>query len=334
MPRMQKSNLPSVNVRAALCWLALIPAVIVIERETVFASEQSDAAERVDRQAQPALPQSKSALRQRIDGLVEKLGDDDYHVRRAAQEQLARLGFGAFDALSEAEHHKDAEVAARARYLLRLLQVDFVDKNDSPRVKKILERYRSRSTPDKIKKMRALADLPKGEGLAALCRLVRFQRSLLLSKHAAAAILQWQIDNRDLVAQTAPSILRMLGSSERISTQWLRESLRFSSEPKAALARWTEFVHRERDLLVRGDGQTDSQVLKQLITNELHWIFALGLGDEEKVAAFKSLVSLRRNDARALNLLVPWLVEQEAWKPLQQKPSEFADRFAAITRIR
>ena len=318
MPCMRKSKLLSVKARAALCWLAMVPAVIAIEQ--------------ADQQAQSTSTQSKSAPRQRIEGLIEKLGDDDYHVRRAAQEQLGRLGFEAFDALSEAENHEDAEVVARIRYLLRLLQVDFADKNDSQRVQEILQQYRSKSTEENIQQMRALAVLPKGEGLTALCRLVRFQRSVLLSKHAAAAILQWRIDNRDSIAQAAPSILRMLGSSERISSRWLRESLRFSTEPKAALARWAEFVRRESDLLARGDGQTDREVVKQLIRHELQWIFALGLGKEEKAAAIKRLVSLRRNDVDALSQLIPWVVEVQAWKPLKQKPIEFADHFARNSR--
>jgi tetratricopeptide (TPR) repeat protein len=315
MPRVQKSNLPPTKGRAALCWLAMILAIAAIDRATVFAMEQNDGI-------------SKSAQRKLIDGLVEQLGDDDYHVRRLAQEQLGHLGFKAFDVLSEAEHHEDPEVAARVRFLLRLLQVDFADKNDSKQVQAILEKYRFRSAAEKIQQMRVLAGLPKGEGLAALCRLVRFQRSVLLSKHAACAILQCQIDNRGSTAQTAPLIRRQLGSSERISSRWLRESLRFSTEPKAALARWTELVQHERGLLGRGDGQTDREVVRMLSGHELHWIFALGLGNDEKAAAIKRLVSLRRSDTDTLDQLILWAVEVEAWKPLKQKPAEFAGQLA------
>ena len=320
MSRMQTSNLFSVLARMA-------PSGAVLLAVAVFISAQSHAADQSSASRQ-------NGATERIDKLIEELGNEDYHVRRGAQQQLARIGFEAFDALSEAEHHEDPEVAGRARYLLRLLQVDFVDKSDSRKVKEILNDYRSKSFRDKLLSMRALADLPKGEGLTALCRLVRIQRSELLSKHAAIAILRWQTANPTMADRLGPLFRDRLGTSRRASAQWLRGSLQFSTEPTAAVTRWREFVAQENDLLRRGDPRTDRQVVQVLMHHDIQWSFALGRSAEEKVAAFERLVTLRRKgqNAQMLHPLIPWLVQQQTWKTMGKKPAEFANIFAENPR--
>ena len=46
---------------------------------------------------------------ERVNKLVKQLGDKDYYVRQRAQEELARTGFAAFDALSAATTDEDLE---------------------------------------------------------------------------------------------------------------------------------------------------------------------------------------------------------------------------------
>lgn len=317
MPRTQISNLFSVLVRTALLAAA------------AFITAQTDAGENSGTSGQKATDQRIDKL---IDKLIAELGDDDYHVRSAAQQQLAKIGFDAFDALSQAENHEDLEVAGRARYLLRLLQVDFIDKNDSPKVKENLKDYRAKSAGEKLARMRALAALPKGEGLPALCRLVRFQRSEPLSKHAAIAILKWQTDNPDISDRLGPLFRARLGVSRRAGTLWLHAALKFSTEPDTAVKQWKEFIARENELLLLRDPRTDKQIVKDLTNYDIHWAFALKRSNEEKVDAFKRLLSLRRKDVEALQQSLPWLVEQEAWKVVGKNPAEFADIFAVNPR--
>ena len=55
----------------------------------------------VAQQGKPgALPEPQSA--EHIQKLVRQLGDNDYFVRQGAQDELARLGFQAFDAVNAA----------------------------------------------------------------------------------------------------------------------------------------------------------------------------------------------------------------------------------------
>ena len=57
-------------------------------------------------QAKPAAEaRTKPASAQQIDKLIRQLGDKDYYVRQRAQDELARLGFEAFDAL-ECRHDR------------------------------------------------------------------------------------------------------------------------------------------------------------------------------------------------------------------------------------
>ncbi len=43
----------------------------------------------------------------RVARLIEQLGDRDYSVRQRAQEELAKVGFAAYDALVAASEHRD-----------------------------------------------------------------------------------------------------------------------------------------------------------------------------------------------------------------------------------
>jgi hypothetical protein len=55
----------------------------------------------------------------RIEKLIDELGHPRFTVRRAAANELRRIGPEAFDLLHAATAHTDPEVAASARYLLR-----------------------------------------------------------------------------------------------------------------------------------------------------------------------------------------------------------------------
>ena len=77
----------------------------------------------------------------RIEQLIAQLGDKDYNVRQRAQDELAKLGFLAFDALNAASNHEDFEIASRARYLLRLIRTQWTTDKDPPETRKLLEGY-------------------------------------------------------------------------------------------------------------------------------------------------------------------------------------------------
>ncbi|NQT39042.1 MAG: hypothetical protein HQ581_16205, partial [Planctomycetes bacterium] len=108
---------------------------------------------------------------QRIARLIEQLGDADYFVRQRAQDDLAKIGFDAFDALTEAKNHEDFEIAVRARYLIRLIRVEWTQKDDPADVKTCLEKYEFEDPETRRTKMEYLAEMKDGQGVPALCRL-------------------------------------------------------------------------------------------------------------------------------------------------------------------
>jgi hypothetical protein len=72
-----------------------------------------------DKGAGPAdNPPHKEAVKEpvsveRINRLIKQLGDKDYYVRQRAQDELARLGFEAFDALGAATTNVSPETATQ-----------------------------------------------------------------------------------------------------------------------------------------------------------------------------------------------------------------------------
>jgi hypothetical protein len=164
--------------------------------------------------------------RQRIARLIEQLGDADYNVRQRAEEELAKLEFEAFDALRAAETHKDLEIASRAKHLLLRMQANLVRPDDPDEVKRCLAKYRFLRKKERLDRLRVLAGLDHLAGIPALCRLVRFERSEVMSKHAALAIIRTS-DKEPPSAELAALLRENLGGSSRPAATWLSTFARF-----------------------------------------------------------------------------------------------------------
>ncbi|HVW38344.1 MAG TPA: hypothetical protein VHB99_13605, partial [Pirellulales bacterium] len=143
----------------AACWAAA----------TVRAAEGVGTAQQA-----PAESEQPAATERRIAALIEQLGDDDFFARERAQAELARIGFEAFDALSAAENNDDIEIAARAKYLVRAMQVDWVSDSDPSEIKSLLADFGAKSVRERGQLVKQLAALPDGKSWPALCRIVRF----------------------------------------------------------------------------------------------------------------------------------------------------------------
>ncbi|HEU5433123.1 MAG TPA: hypothetical protein VFU81_15760, partial [Thermomicrobiales bacterium] len=89
-------------------WLACLAAGGVGPLAPARGDDGAAARQPADESREPGVTEAQIAA------LIEQLGDDDFFARERAQQQLARIGFDAFDALSAAENHDDIEIAARA----------------------------------------------------------------------------------------------------------------------------------------------------------------------------------------------------------------------------
>ena len=183
--------------------------------------------------ARDELPLSSEGLAHRISRLIEQLGDDRYTTRERAQAELAKLGFEAFEALSEAQSHQEIEIAQRAKYLILSMRINWTWDEDPPAVKTILKGYEQQGNDRRVMSMNALAQLEDGQGIEALCRLARFERTDELSKQAAMLVIANAPREKKERVRHRTTIRTTLGPSKRPGTLWLRVYADWLHEPAA-----------------------------------------------------------------------------------------------------
>lgn len=282
-----------------------------------------------------AEPTSESAVKKQepaaappIEQLVRQLGDKDYPVRQRAQEELARRGFEAFDALNAATTDEDLEIASRAKYLLRLMRVEWTLPSDPPEVKKCLQEYEFEDAHLRQARMQLLVGLPQGQGIAALCRLVRFEKSSMLSKMAAVAFLKDRQAGEIPSPELVEVIRKSLQGCNRPGATWLLAWTRLSGSPEREIAEWDRLIAAECRMLKQGQNESDSEIVAGLTKFQVGWLKKLGKNDAA-AAAIARLVALERGDPETLLPLLEWLIEEKAWKSLDDVSRRFPARFAA-----
>ena len=274
------------------------------------------------------LPQKEPVSVERINRLIKQLGDKDYYVRQRAQDELARLGFEAFDALNAATTNEDLEIASRAKYLLRLMRVEWTAESDPPEVKRCLHDYEFEDPRSREAKMRALAALPDGQGIAALCRLVRFEKSLLLSKSAAVALLSSQIDRRPAQRRRDRNGAQESG---RLQAAGRRVAVGVDAAGQRARSGHGRVDQADRRRAEAGSARRPTRPAPEIVAGLTRFQIArlkkLGKTDEA-MAAIRRLVDLERGNPETLAELLEWLVEQKAWKAVDELAQRFAAQFA------
>ncbi|QEG40052.1 tetratricopeptide repeat protein [Roseimaritima ulvae] len=212
--------------------------------------------------------QAEAELQAEIRHWIEMLGNDSYAKRVRAKKELRRLGLTAFDLLHQASTHEDSEVAIAARHLISSLQINWADSSDPPPVKEIMEDYgTSGNEAERKTRIGRLAQVPNRAGLAALCRLVRYETSLRLSRDAALLIMQQpQLPTAVQRTQSADTIISLLGANQRPASVWLRVYADDLRRGVYDAQRWSELIDRERSLVDgRRSLQTDTEAVLELV---------------------------------------------------------------------
>lgn len=284
--------------------------------------------QKTDQQTDQQSGADQDQRQQQIAALIEQLGANDYFQRQRAQQELAAIGFEAFDALSEAENHEDIEISLRARYLVRLMQVAWVVEGDPPEVKSLLEDYESKSEPERIALIKRLAGLEDNDGLAVLCRMVRFEKSLILSKQAAAAILAAPTAEDETAARREQMIRRILGQASRPAAVWLRTYLTGLSDPAAAIDSWQKLVAREERLALDAPQQTRPELVGAL-RRELAVLLRRSGRDADADALLLKIVAREPETTSSEDLmdLLDWLADQGAYAAVDRAAERFSKRF-------
>lgn len=200
-------------------------------------------------QASELKPQAATApapIESHIAQLVAQLGDKDYSARQHAQDELAKLGFVAYDALTAAASHEDFEVASRARYLLRLLRSQWATEKDPPEAHKILEGYELIGPRERLGRIIRLIQLPQSGGIPVVCRLIRFEKSELLSNQAAFEIIHHEPSHEAGWLRTAKALRENLAGSRRSAAQRLLVYVRLREHPEATIEEWSKLVDAQQ----------------------------------------------------------------------------------------
>ncbi len=249
----------------------------------------------------PAPAQAPAPSPEQLRELVQRLGHPEYAVRQHAEEELERWGFRAFEALEEAAESPDLEVARRAQMLLRALRQHYEQPEDPPAVKQLLAGYDAQPTGERLARIQQLARQPDCAGLPALCRLVKFERSVLLSNWAALEILdQGPLDPAGQARQ-AEILRRELAGSRRRAAQWLLAYLELREDPKGRLAAWAQCVEAERVAYLRDPQASSPAIVASLMYRLAEAYAAQGEADRAEQAAQQARQLSPSSDLPRLN---------------------------------
>jgi tetratricopeptide (TPR) repeat protein len=274
----------------------------------------------------PAAKAKNAAQQEQIDKLIEQLGDKDYYVRQRAQNELARLSFDAFDALTAATTNDDLEIASRAKYLLRLMRVEWMAKDDPPEVKEKLKDYEIQPEEARQARMHDLAVMTDGKGLLALCRLIRFEKSDMLSKIGVIELLKSPSGFEPPKGPRAETIRKLFEKRGRASASWMLAWLQLADDPQT-MTRWNDLIQGEFSLLQRLPGESNREIVISLIHYQTAWLKKQGQ-TQEATAAMRRLIDLEdKGDLETLSVLLDWLVEQEAWNLVDELAARYKSRF-------
>jgi tetratricopeptide (TPR) repeat protein len=281
--------------------------------------------------------QAEAASRdERLDDLIQELGSPQFTVRRAAANEIRKIGPEAFDRLHAATENADPEIAASANYLMRQIAVRWTSSDDSATVRRLMRGFGDREDNERQRIIQMLAAMPGGEGIGALCRVARFDRTPLLSRLAAVAVLQ---SDDDALGGTSanetidPAVFdRELGQSARAPVLWLRQFQVQLRDPAASVAGWQRLIDEETKRLDVNVSETSPAIASALLWNLADVYRQLGQTQPLVQTANRILVVGGADSERLLGTFLQWLVQHQSWDALEQLAAEHDEQIEKSKR--
>ncbi|HQU44864.1 MAG TPA: tetratricopeptide repeat protein, partial [Pirellulales bacterium] len=203
--------------------------------------------------------------------------------------------------------------------------------SDPPEVKTILADYENRGEAERTVLIKQVAGLGDDKGLAVLCRMVRFERSTVLSKVAAAAVIgqKWPADAA-AAERRAETIRRGIGQSGRTAAAWLKWYVAGHQDAAAAIDEWQKLVAAEEHRATETPHQTRPEIVAALWREQAVLLRKLGR-ERESDEILLRLVDREEGSisGESLEELLRWLVEQRAFNVVDHLAGKFADRLQA-----
>jgi tetratricopeptide (TPR) repeat protein len=312
--------------RAGAC-SSMLAAVVGLTSTSLAAGMSDELAGSEPRSSASAGAES-SPTHTRIKALISELGSPQFATRRAAASELRRIGPDAFDALFAATEHTDPEVAASANYLLRQISVRWTTNDDSAATRRILRNYGDATNDARLTDVLQLSMLSNREGLAALCRIARYDRSPLISRTAAVAVI-WPDTKSGRRTPIDPQVIeREIGPSTRIAAVWLRQLTAQLRSPAASIAGWQRLIDEESARLTLRSDETNAEVATGLMWNLADIHRQLG----HQPALSQTIDQILRVDSddpeRMAVAMLMWLVEEKSMLAVEELLNKHSERFS------
>ncbi len=255
--------------------------------------------------------ESLPASPEQIGRLIEALGNADYFVRQNAEADLGKIGFDAVDALAAATEQDDLEVATRASRLLYAIRSNWVLPGDPANVSQFLAGYESQDDNNREFRINRLIGLPENQGIPTVCRVIRYERSLLLAKTAALRLIGAMAGEAP-TADLAVTLQKGLTGCRRAPARWVLAWLPARQDPQALVGLWTKLAAGEEELLFRRPRDTSLAVVESLLRFQIAALRKIDRG-ADAADSVERLIKLRRGGPAELAELLNWLIEQKDW---------------------
>ncbi len=248
-----------------------------------------------------------------VRALIRQLGAEDYFVRQEAQERLLGLGAAALDQLVEAAEQSDLEVAARARFLLRKIHVQWHSSRDPEPVVSWMKSYGQAPTGERAQLIRRLAHHYEGQGLASLCRIARFEADQGLAHLAGVLALRYPRPGPKYRRLFALAVQENLQGSRRLSALWLQQAVQDQQSGKPDQRFWAQAIGQQVQRYRASPSLLEMEILQQLL--EYCWSVS-ELSRQEKIAQAANAAidtMIRHGHENAGKSLALWLFRNRQW---------------------
>ena len=256
-------------------------------------------------------PAAQGTTPEQLQHLIEGLGNADYFVRQNAEAELRKMGFDAVETLTAATDYDDMEIATRASRLLCTIRSNWAVPGDSPLVSRLLANYESQDENNREARIIQLIHLPENQGLPAVCRIIRYERSHVMAKTAALRFLEAMAGD---AAKSVPAeiLQKGLGTCARTPARWVLTWWQARQDPQALVGIWTQFVATEEELLFEQPRETSLAIVESLLRLQIAALRKVNRG-ADAAASVERLIKLRRGKPAELAELLHWLIVQKDW---------------------
>jgi tetratricopeptide (TPR) repeat protein len=160
--------------------------------------------------------------------------------------------------------------------------------------------------------------LPGDAGLAALCRVVRFEISELLSKRAAMRIMSSEMPGSVSARDARIAVIeRGLSGCRRKAAEWLASYRQCLTDPAATLDAWQRFIQEEEEVLRLRPSRSQRELVRDFLQWRIRVLDQLGRRGEA-IAVIQQSSLLKVSDADELAETLTWLIQRKAWTELDE----------------